>query len=94
MCFEPSPVKRSLKSVSRFRDRLAASYYALALTTCRRHSLHIKLQDIISICSEWPSDLPLDVGNIQRVAPFDKSLNSVSVCFGSPSVEDFTWFLQ
>ncbi|KAG1730054.1 hypothetical protein EDB19DRAFT_1741415 [Suillus lakei] len=52
------------------------------------------IQDIISICSGWSSDLHLDVEEIQQVPLFEKSLKLVSTRFGPPRAKHFKRTLQ
>ncbi|OJA20773.1 hypothetical protein AZE42_08733 [Rhizopogon vesiculosus] len=53
------------------------------------------IQDIISICSGWSSDLHLDVEeDIQHVPLFEKSLKLVSTRFGPPNASYFKHTLQ
>ncbi|OJA14482.1 hypothetical protein AZE42_06072 [Rhizopogon vesiculosus] len=52
------------------------------------------IADVIYISSGWPSDLHLDVEDIQRVPPFDKALNHVSTRHGVPDAGYFTRTLQ
>ncbi|KAG2360119.1 hypothetical protein BDR07DRAFT_1413203 [Suillus spraguei] len=52
------------------------------------------IQDIISICSGWSSDLHLDVEEIQQVPLFEKSLKLVSTRFGPPKAKQFRRTLE
>ncbi|KAG2040575.1 hypothetical protein BDR03DRAFT_949223 [Suillus americanus] len=52
------------------------------------------IQDIISICSGWSSDLHLDVEEIQQVPLFEKSLKHVSTRFGHPTAKYFRRTLE
>ncbi|KAG1755277.1 uncharacterized protein EDB91DRAFT_1098167 [Suillus paluster] len=52
------------------------------------------IEDIVSICSGWSSDLHLEVEDIQRVPLFDKSLKLVTTRFGPPQLKHFKRTLQ
>ncbi|KAG0699977.1 hypothetical protein DFH29DRAFT_934380 [Suillus ampliporus] len=52
------------------------------------------VQDIISICSGWSSDLHLEVEDIKQVPLFDKSLKLVTTRYGPPKVKHFKRTLQ
>ncbi|KAG1886487.1 hypothetical protein F4604DRAFT_1646179 [Suillus subluteus] len=52
------------------------------------------IQDVISICSGWSSNLHLDVEEIQQVPLFEKSLKHVSTRFGRPTAKYFRRTLE
>lgn len=52
------------------------------------------IQDIISICSGWSSELHLDVEEIQQVPLFEKSLKHVTTRFGPPKAKHFRRTLE
>ncbi|KAG1847135.1 hypothetical protein C8R48DRAFT_732170 [Suillus tomentosus] len=52
------------------------------------------IQDIVSICSEWSSNLHLDVEEIQQVPLFKKSLKLVATRFGPPKAKHFRRTLE
>ncbi|KAG2123275.1 hypothetical protein DEU56DRAFT_830093 [Suillus clintonianus] len=52
------------------------------------------IEDIISICSGWSSDLHLDVEEIQQVPLFEKSLKLVATRYGPPKAKKFMRTLE
>ncbi|KAG2738728.1 hypothetical protein P692DRAFT_20956832 [Suillus brevipes Sb2] len=52
------------------------------------------IQDIVSICSGWSSELHLDVEEIKQVPLFEKSLKHVTTRFGPPKPKQFMRTLE
>jgi hypothetical protein len=66
-------------------------FYAFVACSSERPSI---AQDITDICTEWRSDLHLEVEDICQVPLFDKTLKLVSTKYGQPAVDHFTTLLQ